>query len=214
MTGMAANGEARRLDELAAVTREYARFSQSAYGIALVVVGLWIAAAATILRSALEWGTIALAFAPVVHVELLPLARGSYERRGRVIAREPGAAARAAWLMFAIGFALVAAGSLLRHARWASAGGPPRWIALGAAGVALLSFVARVIRRTRGAQDAIMANLVVFVVAGAVVESPNDPPFWVAMLLSSAALFVALGIWQHITFLWLERRLAALREVA
>jgi hypothetical protein len=45
-----------RLDELAAVTRVYARYAKIAFGFANVVAGLWLAGAAVVRRASLEWG--------------------------------------------------------------------------------------------------------------------------------------------------------------
>jgi hypothetical protein len=215
MTETAGAGEAKRLDELAAVTAEYARYSRFAFGFANVAAGVWVGLGAAVQRASHEWGSIVLALTPLLYVELLPRARAFYQERGEVIAREQGPDLRSGYLLFVITYAVMAALTLTLHLhRWAFAGGALRVAALGVAGVALVSVLVRARRATRGTGDTMMVYLLLIPVGGALAWGERGSMFWLVVLFCCAGGFVIAGALQHVGHRRLERRLAALRSPA
>jgi hypothetical protein len=77
------------LDEVTAVTREYATYSRTAHGLALVVAGAWLfAAAAMDVATRSYWATVVYLFLPPVWLVTLGLVRSRYQRRGAVLENE------------------------------------------------------------------------------------------------------------------------------
>lgn len=210
MTETAGPAEAQRLDELAAVTKEYAKYSGSA-GFANVAAGLGLAAAGVVRRQSADWGAIALVFVPLVYLELLPVARAYYQRRGEVLASENAPGLRTIYLVMVLGYSVMAAINLMGQVRWAMEGGPSRYFALGAAGLAVALVAARVRSGTRATIDS--AHVVVLLVF-AVASVSASRTSWFFSHLGFAAFLTTLGAYQHRAFRRLERRLAGLRSPA
>jgi len=88
-----------RLDELAAVTREYGQYASARPGLASVAMGAWWLAVLAITLQSRTWGRIAALWSPMVVIGCVAAGRRYYQRFGRVLATEsweprPGANVR------------------------------------------------------------------------------------------------------------------------
>ncbi len=85
MSEPADRSETARLDELAAVTKEYAHFSGPGAGLALTAIGCWLLGAQWVLSDSPRLGAFLFLFAPFLWVALASIARAYYQRHGEVI---------------------------------------------------------------------------------------------------------------------------------
>jgi hypothetical protein len=158
---------------------------------------------------------VLLAFAPLIWVELLPRARAHYQRHGEVIESEKGWNGRRAFLGFALVFAVLTPAELVKHQLgWAVETGRVACVGLVAAVVAVLVAAARAKRNTRGTYDALMTVVLPGCVAGAISAGRVYPTFWTVFLLTFGGTLIAEGMYGHIVFRRLERRLTALKGSA
>lgn len=210
MTGTAGAGEAQRLDELAAVTREYARYSRTRFGLAVTFSGGWLALAGAAIAASSSSGPYLLRLTPLVWLLALPRARGFYQRRGAVSEGE------------AVPFPLASAG----EGRVVFLGLTWIWCVLGIvvageSGRGALLFGATVFvavagmaaQRAEGAADATMTSVLTLIGAASALGSWG-PIGRGAFHLALGGALAAGGAWQHWKYRALERRLAALRSPA
>lgn len=194
--------EAARLDELAAVTSEYARYSRSVFGLALAGTGAWWFAALSI-----HWGAgggeILTLLTPLVWMALLVKARAYYQKHGEVLEQEtdvyplPQGLPRAFFLC-AIYLSCV-------FGIWGELEGARRGDAfLGVATLVAIPVLA--FRVTRGMTDAVVTCSMVIAVRR---RTPSRGELLFDLLL--AAGLIAIGISQHHGYRRLEHRLAALK---
>ncbi len=207
---------AERLDELAAVTKAYAKYSRSAFGFASVATGAWVGAVLLMRTLSAQWSNVLFAFVPAVWVVLLPRARAHYQKHGRVLEPEidvEGLAADILNPLFLHVFALMGAVVLTyEQLGWARATGLLGWTGLIAAVTALLATPWLARRRLTSVIDWSYANgLAMFVVGSCTRQAGTMGVLWTAAVASLAVGSVALGTYQHVGFRRLERRLAALR---
>jgi hypothetical protein len=74
-----------RLDELAAVTKIYGRYSDTSSGFAAAFTGAWLLGCEWVLRVAHPAGEVMYAAAPVAWIVLAASARRSYRRHGGLV---------------------------------------------------------------------------------------------------------------------------------
>jgi len=202
-----------RLDELAAVTREYARYSRRAFGFASVALGAWIAAALAVGAVSIPWSSILFACGSLAWVLLVPRARAYYQRHGRVIEPEPDMSGLAGefFALFLWVFALYLPLRFWIHYRtWASASGVVGWAGLAVAAAAVLATAALARTRLTGAGD-LLFPVLLMILAMDVDRSVIDSVATVAVTALFAALNIVKGVYDHVAFRRLERRLAALK---
>ncbi len=150
MSELANSPEAARLDELAAVTKEYATYSRTSFGFAAVGVGIWILAAVLMETcGAWGWAHVGYVLVPLAWLVLSRNARAYYQRHGVVVEHEPEPSGFAGSRAFALTMACILlvmyAGILaIVGRRWARAGGIPGEIALtvGVAGLLAAAWLA------------------------------------------------------------------------
>jgi hypothetical protein len=212
------------LRELTAVTDEYARLSQTAFGLAAVAAGAWVALGRLLLGHAPESARTLLALAPLFYLGGLALVRRSYQRHGVVRPAEASRRSRRVRvvLLAALTFAAAAmvrqveahgdAYALFGLAPWAIA-----WLlVLGLVAVPLLAAVV-----TQGTGDCLCA-LWAMTLASVGFPAAEVPGFsgqvahinhlvdgatkWVSLVV-----FIALGVADHLRYRHVERCLFALR---
>lgn len=211
-----------RLDELAAVTKEYGKYSAGGAGVSLAVLGVfWLAAASLALAGASGWSVVVFALAPAAWFLTVRAARRYYRRYGVVTLSddELGLGKSGGWLAgFACAVLLIQAIAFgLAGWRWAAAGSPGRWVAY-ALGVAALLFAARVAPRwTQDTRSGFAAFAVAFAGNSTILSWRSGKPWsvpdvgFVVAVGMGGVVFVAAGVVQHLRYRRLERRLAALK---
>jgi hypothetical protein len=215
--------EAARLDELAAVTSEYARYSSERSGLAASAVGAFGLGVLAIMVRSLTWGRIAALWSPLVTIGLVVAGRRYYQRFGSVLAAErsrPGAAGlRRITLLLTLLFTSLAVVSTALHWEDWSAGS-------SSAELALLGFLATapalpllVDRKVGGLWD---GQLVSFSLLIAQITAAGSDGLRFRVTLAfigsvaalAGAVLVGAGVYQHAKYRRLERRLAALKGSA
>lgn len=213
MSDTAGAGETRRPDELAAVTREYARYSRSRFGIALVWTGAWALAVAAIGCVRPGPGEILLRFIPLVWLIALPRARARYQRLGEVVEPE-----RDDWSLFwgargarRLAIAMIYCSSLVGIGLTVGAGPGVQTLAA----IVFVAVPALAVHATRGAEDAVMTlgltGIAAFVPR---IGRGGFLPWWYPFAIAAAVAVVMLGkgLWDHARYRVIEERLAALRS--
>jgi hypothetical protein len=224
-----------RLDEIAAVTAEYAKYSRSAYGLAFVALGIAVLATMALdVVADSAWARFAYLLLPTAWLLLLAAARAYYQRQGKVVESAQRIPGRGWILGFVYFLSAVAAFSLV-------AGGlePYRedWRLGFGALLAVFSVVAVPVlmaELARGWRDALvtmnllsvslfvphMAQASLRITAGGQLQRLPSFPLSgmraaiLALLAFLAVLTVTGGIRQHARYRALERRLAALQAKA
>jgi hypothetical protein len=198
----------RRLDEMEAITREYARFSRSAGGLAWVLGGL------TALAAYLAGGLLPPTPLLVSTLVALPgiwiaakelLARGYYQRMGRV--EEQVAPAERRWQRILTGYTVLVALFILL--RVATSGQP--WTAATWGYVALVAAMPLVVWLwLRTPMEFVVG--VFLICQGAVAVAGRAYPLWsvAAVFPLAALLMIAAGIRDHLRYRALQGRLRAL----
>jgi hypothetical protein len=192
---------ARRLDELAGVTREYSRYMSSVFGLAATALGAWMLGATLV---GVRWPRAGMNLAivtPLVWLCAVSLARARYQRYGVVAEARAfeSSPLRSISLGFTYFFCVL---GVLVSSRFGTG-----TLVLGA--VTFVAVPALAVRLTRGTGD---ATVTVFAVALFGTFDGHARSLLRALLLSTAYLGFALaGIWSHVRFRRLERRLAALK---
>lgn len=210
-----------RLDELAALTREYGKYSAGGAGVSLAVLGVfWIAAASLALAGASGWSVVLFALAPAAWFIAVRAARRHYRRRGVVTLSDDELGlgkSGGAWAGFACAFLVIQAIAFgVEGWRWAAAGSPGKWVAY-AGGVVALTFAAWVAPQWNRDTRSGFGALAVASMGTSVVLSwrPARPwPGWEpgsVVVAVGGVVLVAAGIVQHLRYRRLERRLAALK---
>jgi len=200
-----------RLDELAAVTKEYAKYSEAVTGFAGALTGGWLLAAEWVRSVSPRPGEMLLAFAPLLWMVLALPARRYYQRHGRVVAEDPLRADEVAMSGRHKGMAVtvIVLQSLVGITRQLdSVRGP--WEMLTVAAFAAMPVLA--VRLVRANQDVMLVMIVGWLVAPNV---PSGWELWYAVIRSALAIGLFLvGTLDHVHFRRLERRLAALKARA
>lgn len=157
---------AARLDELAALTREYAAYSRTSHGIALIAFGVaFLAVAVLDLRFATQGVRFGYASAPLVWLVALWASRRRYQRHGGVIAQERPLSPRArAWLFGWV--TMSGAGNAFLLVGWSAQLARLRpdevlWIPAAAAAFVLCVTLVLVVTVTAGRADAMTSVMVV-----------------------------------------------------
>jgi hypothetical protein len=223
VTAPAGAPEAARLDEVAAVTKEYATWSRTAYGFAAIGTGAVVLAFVALdVFGGAEWTRALHLLDAPVWLLLLGGARRYYQRHGVVM--EPEAGNRSRRVPVALVGLMAALPVLQRFGgvdRLAGMDGPIATVALvlGAVGVPLL---AAEVGRSRSD----FATTYAFLMFGGVVARiPGGPAgrrvveqilrsYLLAFLALWGAGLVVQGIREHLRYRRLERRLAALKAAA
>lgn len=216
-------GAAPRLRELEVLTREYASYSTTAFGMGYVAWGLWLAASAVACLLAPAWGPnlaflAAPAWYPVMH-----LARRRYQARGRVLACEAGTrgprVARLFGLLMLASFGMQFVARILRHRQsYAASQGDVATVAVAVGVASAVATLLLAVALSRGYRDtippiALFAVWTVFADARRILPRDWEEAIGPAVLLGGVGLFLAvLGGWQHDAWVKLDRRLAELRE--
>lgn len=239
MTETAGAGEAKRLDELAAVTREYAASAAAAFGWPSIVGGaLALGALGVDLFVPWRWPHVLYLSIPSVSLLVALASRAYYQRHGEVV--ETSAALwthRGRWP--AIGLALFAAAGLTAFVLRAMATAtvePDRALdaalAVTIVAFALVALPVLFARMVRSGAD--LARILVFVNLGIGMTLTAAPPtpvpgldterlgqvlaasHWMcgSVLAFVAIVMIAGGVREHARYRRLERRLAALRSSA
>jgi hypothetical protein len=205
--------EASRLDELAAVTRECGKYSRTAFGFALAVPGGWILLALAVAAVSVPLSRVAFAVGPVLWLVLLPRARDSYQRHGRVVGPDADTTGFAIDILTPVVLwtaAVLGVRTLLREkGAWA---GTPEWLGWLAVLVCAAGYVATPLLARRRVEAATDRSLTFAFAAYAVVSLPDA--WWPALAALFGLVCVARGAYQHVVFRRLERRLAALKGTA
>lgn len=216
-------GAAPRLRELEVLTREYASYSTTAFGMGYVAWGLWLAAAAVACLLAPAWGPnlaflAAPAWYPVMH-----LARRRYQARGRVLAREmgtrgPGVARLFGLLMLASFGMRFVAGMLRNRQSYVASQGDAATVAVAVGVASAVATLLLAVALSRGYRDtippvAVFAVWTVFADARHILPRGWEEAIGPAILLGGVGILLAvLGGWQHDAWVKLDRRLASLRK--
>lgn len=206
----------RQLEEL---TQEYAAFSRSTFGLALVAAGGWELAFLGLLAVSEPWGLLGQVFTPLVFLLLFPRTRAWYQRRGLVLQAE---APRASWVtgrassLFMATMQTAGAIGVLPWNQLRLPGLAP-WMAWAPIAACLAAVPVLAWRRTSGGEDARMVFQLTFGSAMSLLTvSPAYRGTFVEWGLGLVAAYFAALIWQgvseHRRHRVLERRLAALRE--
>lgn len=194
-----------RLEELAAVTREYAQFSGPSAGFASTLIGGWILGSQALQSSSPRLAELLFLLAPFVWAALASSARRFYQRHGEVIG--------------------------ISRADLQVKSGPMRTTMLFIVFVAALRGIIGVVEAPRGGYElAIAAYLGMAMLAVRLVRTspwiayaywgvatmatlPPGPGYaWARISFGFVA--VAAGVVSHLRYRRLERRLAALKERA
>ncbi len=200
-----------RLDELAAVTREYAKYSRTSFGLAPAWLGGWLLVASALSAVWRGSGANLVRLTPVVWLWALAKARAHYQRHGEVIEEEEvpfplptsesGRRLFLGMIYFSCVFGIMEA----------SRSGPGTLLFSAAIFVAVPAIATRVLK---GITDAVVTAGWMWTVNGSLLRWLDAPPLPHAVLATFAAGLIAAGVWQHSKYLRLERRLAALRDRA
>lgn len=209
-----AGAEWERLRDLEGLTAGYASFGVAAAGLGLLPTGLGMVAGAGLawagrVPEAAAW----LAAVAPLGVALALAAHGRYQRQGRVLARSPFASGGgrdplgprlSGGLLLVLAAAMGVATTLDALER--SPGWPFTfwWSACLLAGLALLL-------RVRGRRGFwLLASPVLLCLAWSGQAGQSSLPFW--LLAAVGLAYTAAGLGDHLRYLRLERRLAALQE--
>ncbi len=212
-------GAAARLEELAAVTKEYAQYAHALSGLGASAAGAWFVALFVVAIRSDAWGRVAGLWTPFVVLAVLLLAKRHYQRFGYVSApASPSRSTRLA-LVRELGPAFTAGAAILsvatQHERWSRG---DHLLSLGAAAaVAAVPFAFVMRARVRaGDLDEIFARLSdLQVLAIVILASPFESMIvkgWLALMAVYGVAMFPIGVREHLRYRRLERRLAALRE--
>jgi hypothetical protein len=208
----------RALREVTEVTREYAAYARTHFGLAGAAAGAWLVAA-VLLKSRLgAWGWLPFAAAPAVVVWSRVVDRAYYQRHGAVVGRSWSATALGQRLGTYLVIACVASALAWEGwlaFSWAAEGGGGRWLAFTALLAGTTVAALRAVQ-TRPPDDSPVSFLVWMVFASTL--SNADPrrselAFPAVFSLLLGITLVASGIVQHRRYRLLEHRVAALKEV-
>jgi len=218
--------EAARLDELAAVTREYGAYSRKSHGIALVAFGASLLAVAALdVVTGTREARFAYLAVPAAWLLALSASRGRYQRHGVVVAQERPLSPRARrWLLG--GLTMFGGLTVSWLVLWVSSARPDFGTSLGLAATAFAVCLvpALAIAVTNGRADLTTTCTFTGVTWGLVhvgiprfAEPREDRVMHLLMVVIATLIAITAivdGIRQHRRFLALERRLAALRSPA
>lgn len=212
------------LDELEEVTREYASWSRTRFGLAGAAAGAWCVAAFVLALGSVQRGRIAALWTPLVALGLLSLGRRYYQRFGKVLEARPplplGGRPIAPWLLVLL-LAVATVNVVGRLDAWT---GGARGLAHLAVVGALATFpaVALLVERV-DARGHVDGAFVLFPVVTMWLSS-LDEPFsaqspgtrlvfvgWLGWLAITGGVMIAVGITEHLGHRRLLRRLAALK---
>jgi hypothetical protein len=195
---------AARLEELAEVTRTYASYSRTAFGLAHTVPGAVALVAVALARLGNSWGSTLLALTPLVWLVTLWALRSWYQRHGLVIEQDPllpGLSRAARWLSLSVTTVLSV---FLVLGCWRDGR------LLGAATALAVPPIG--LRVARGRADLEATTYVTAVAAFGAPYLARGAGIEAAVLASLALIWVLGGVWQHLQYRRLERRLAALKR--
>jgi hypothetical protein len=228
MTVPANASESTRLDELAAVTKEYATYSRTAYGFAFVVTGAALLGTQTldvVTRSL--WARLSYLLLAPVWLLLLTVARRYYQRHGEVVEREQRVIGRG-WMLGCVYFVSAAEMFVLGSSYGRGSWPGPLPAMLATFGIVAIPVLAAEV--VRGKIDAAVTLTLIFTsmfAAFPLVPAAKDgeidsldPAISIvragAMLTLSvfAIAIVVAGVRQHVRHRALQRRLGALNERA
>lgn len=206
----------RQLEEL---TQEYAAFSRSAFGLALVATGGWQLAFMALALVSEPWGLLGQALTPLVFLLLFPRTRAWYQRRGVALQAEAPPASWVSRRWFSLFLIALQSAGLILILPWDRLhfSGLPPWVVWASSGAALAAVPVLAWRRTSGRDDVQMVWWVAFGSGMALLMafSASRDTFvrWgLGLVAAFFAAFVWQGAWEHRRHRALERRLAALRE--
>jgi hypothetical protein len=211
-----------QLDALAAVTRAYATYSSTAFGLGYSAWGgLLIAAGLSCLASPI-WGPMLVFIAVPAWFPLMRRARQHYQRRGEVRGEEQGMSSRRARQNGLVGLVVLSGLFLFRvvlhRADWAASQGLPANVAMAVAVGCTVLAMALAVAWARGYRDTYLPGLVLFFWAMQVTSDERFLPASradvvpAALLLCGAGLLLAvLGGSEHHAWKRLDRHLAQLR---
>jgi hypothetical protein len=211
MSGPANASEAARLDELAAVTSEYAGYSRTVFGVGDALIGAWLISAAWVRTISARGGELLLFVAPVASIAIVAAARAYYQRRGEVVEQRAAPPWVRGLILLCLYLWSVVAAWQQSKTPLEQAGGAVVLVAIAA----LVATPMLALRCTRGLRDAGTAMVLVMLAAltRANRGAPSEDLFvWGGALFGGA--LVVVGIWGHIQYRRMERRLAAFRERA
>lgn len=198
--------DAARLNELADVTRAYARYSGPSSGLAATLIGAWILAAEWVLARAPRAGELLFAFGPLVWITAVSFARRFYQRHGEVVGNSDDErwlrsnAYRATIMIGLFMSTLVAIDKQFREPR---RGSEMLVVAALVAAAMLSAWLLRTISLV------FTMSLVIF--AGQAVEAAAAPAWYSWSRIGIGVGFIGLGIFDHFRYRRLERRLAKLK---
>jgi hypothetical protein len=209
-----------QLEELAAVTKEYATYSSKRSGLAGAAAGAWYIATFVIALRNETWGRIAGLWGPILIIGLLAAGRRYYQRFGRVLELSASPPPPKRWRSVGLVLLLTAItimDATLNLDAWSDDSSLARWAIVSAlaAAPAVPLLADRVIQ---GFWD--WGILLCSLVSTNYLAMTHDRFGWVLakLVLGLVALFgavlVAVGIGHHLRYLRLERRLAAMRKRA
>lgn len=198
---------AARLEELAAVTREYAKYSRTRSGFAIAAAGACLLlGVAALLDGGVVAANVLVVFAPLVWLAILPLARTYYQRRGEVIEHEPQPDGPAWPVPVGVYVSAVVAILFRLGMREGRLDGE---VMVTTAALVGLPTLAGALRHRLGDLSATMSGLM----GPAMV--PVERWEWLKWLVAGlGAIAVWRGALEHLAHRRLERRLAALKGVA
>jgi hypothetical protein len=213
MSETAGAAETARLDELAAVTKEYAAYAADRGGLASAAAGAWFAAVFAIALRSENWGRVAGLWTAFLVLAALAAARRRYQRIGAVAA-PPGHRIRI-W-MVALLMAVVVMDVIVKSHAW-NDGDPFAKAAIqfaaGTAPLVPLMFQRIAAGRTGGV--GLAATAMTFLVAS--IGGDRNRVGWtltlaiLGFIAAFGVILVGLGISEHRKYRTLERRLAGLR---
>lgn len=226
-------GATARLDELAKVTAEYAKYSNERSGLGCTAAGGWFIATFAITLRSETWGRIASLWSPLVILALVAVARRYYQRFGTVVASERAPSNVVRWRKPVVTTLLLSGVIVVDTALyldlWSGGSALARGalIALLFAAPALPLLVDRVVHGFWNG-GLVLASLGIAYFVGVLTHRENGPcilgaPYegrcgwmlaapWLAMAFALGAVLVGVGVHQHRSYRRLERRLAVLRE--
>jgi hypothetical protein len=198
-----------RLEELAAVTAEYVRYSDS--GVGLAATGTWVLAAVWVATRSARVGELLLVFAPLASMAFISSARAYYQRHGKVIGSPPEGYGLARSFGLAVVFVSVLAGIDSQFI------GPRRGDeTLAVAALLGTAMLASRFARTYPSLFLVLTPLIAISANDHEKIAPPEDGFWFRgwVLIALGLAFTLAGAFAHYRYRRVERRLAAIRGKA